>query len=45
LVRLVDNGLNLIEFDVNMLGIPTNNRQGQEVIAKWTIIDSTFSND
>ena len=43
-VRLVDDGLNLIEFDVHMLGIPIGNGEGQEVVAKWRLLDPDFSN-
>ena len=43
-VRLVDDGLNLIEFDVHMLGIPEGDRQGKEVVAKWRLLDKDFSN-
>jgi len=44
-VRLVDDGLNLIEFEVHMLGIPAGDHQGQEVVAKWRILNSNFSNN
>ncbi len=41
----MNDGLKLIEFDVNMLGIPQNDKQGQEVIVKWRLIDTSFSGD
>jgi len=43
-VRLVDDGLDLIEFDVHMLGIPKGEKLGQEVVAKWRVLDEDFSN-
>jgi hypothetical protein len=43
-VRLVDDGLNLIDFEVHMLGIPEGDRQGKEVVAKWRLLDKDFSN-
>ena len=43
-VRLVDDGLNLIEFEVHMLGIPASDRQGKEVVVKWRILNEKFSN-
>ena len=44
-MRLVDDGLDLIEFDVHMLGIPIGNSQGQEVVALWRILSDDFSNN
>lgn len=38
-VRLIDDGLNLIEFDVQMRGIPEGDRAGKEVVAKWRLLD------
>lgn len=44
-VRLVDDGLDLIEFDVHMLGIPADAAlQGKEVVAKWRLTDPAFDN-
>ena len=43
-VRLVDDGLNLIEFEVHMLGIPAGDLQGKEVVVKWRILNEKFSN-
>ena len=45
LIRLVDDGLNLIHFDVNMKGIPESDKQGQEVIAKWRLLHPDFVSD
>lgn len=42
-VRLVDDGLDLLEFEVHMLGIPIAGGQGKEVVAKWRLIDSDLS--
>lgn len=44
LLRLVDDGLDLIEFDVHMLSIPVPDKNGKEVIAKWRLLDPDFSN-
>ena len=44
-MRLVDDGMDLIEFDVHMLGIQVPNDLGKEVIAKWRLLDPAFSND
>ena len=43
-IRLVDDGLDLLEFDVHMLDIPVPNKDGKEVIAKWRLLDPAFSN-
>lgn len=43
-VRLVDDGMDLIDFEVHMLGIPVANKDGKEVIAKWRLLDPAFSN-
>ena len=43
-VRLIDDGMDLIEFDVHMLEIPVPNKDGKEVIAKWRLLDTAFSN-
>lgn len=43
-MRLVDDGLNLIEFDVQMRGIYEDDRTGKEVVAKWRLLDDKFSN-
>ena len=43
-VRLVDDGMDLIEFDVHLLGIPVPHKDGKEVIAKWRLLDPQFSN-
>lgn len=36
--------MDLIEFDVHMLGIPVPNMNGKEVVAKWRLLDPAFSN-
>jgi len=45
LVRLVDDSLSMLEFEVLMLGIPVAQQQGQEVVAKWRVLDLEFKND
>lgn len=42
-VRLVDDSLDLPEFEVHMLGIPIASGQGKEVVAKWRLINSDLS--